>query len=49
MAVRALGTTKYLMVVYKEVNSKDGFVITAFISSKMKQIERRKRVWLRQK
>lgn len=49
LAVKAIGTTKYLVVVYKEVNRKDGFVITAIISSKMKQIERRKRVWLRQK
>ena len=49
LAIKAIGITKYLIVVYKEVNRKDGFVITAFISSKLKQIERRKRVWLRQK
>jgi hypothetical protein len=49
LAVKAMGNSKYLIVTYKEVNRKDGFIITAFISSKMKQIERRKRVWLRQK
>ncbi len=36
---------KYIVVVYKEVSEKDGFVITSFITRKKKQIERRKILW----
>ncbi len=34
IAVLALGRAKYLHVVYKEVSSNDGFVITAYIGLK---------------
>ena len=40
---------KYLVVVYKEISEKDGFVITAFLSSQKRQLERRTKVWPRQK
>ena len=40
---------KYLVVVYKEISEKDGFVITAFLSSRKRQLERRAKVWPRQK
>ena len=36
---------KYIVVVYKEVSEKDGFVITSFITRKKKQVERRKKLW----
>jgi hypothetical protein len=37
-------TDKILVVVYKEEN-KDGFVITAFFTSKIEQLLKRKIVW----
>ncbi len=36
-------TSKYLVVIYKEVGETDGFVITAYFSTKPS--ERRKTVW----
>lgn len=49
LAVKEIQTDKYIVVVYKEVSEKDGFVITAFLSNRKKQLERRKKVWQRQK
>lgn len=49
LAVRKLQTNKYIIVVYKEVNKLDGFVITAFLSSKKNQLERRRKVWQKSK
>lgn len=38
----------YLIVVYKEEKrGNDGFIITAFITSKINQIKKRKQVWPR--
>lgn len=39
---------KYLIVVYKEINKKDGFIITAFLTTKIHQIKRRKILWQKQ-
>lgn len=36
-------TRKYLIVVYKEINRKDGFVITAYFTSR--PLIRREKVW----
>jgi hypothetical protein len=49
LAVRELEIDKYLIVVYKEVDNEDGFVITAFLTSKIRQLERRTKIWPRQK
>jgi hypothetical protein len=49
LAVRKLQTNKYIIVVYKEVNKLDGFVITAFLSSKKNQLGRRRKVWQKSK
>ncbi len=49
LAAKEIQTDKYIVVVYKEVSGKDGFVITAFLSSRKKQLERRTKVWQRQK
>lgn len=38
-----------MVVIYKEVEKKDGFVITAFLTKKKKQFERRRKIWKRQK
>lgn len=45
LAAKEIEPGKYLIVVYKEVNKKDGFVITAFLTKRIKQIERRTRLW----
>lgn len=38
---------KYMVVVYRETNSEDGFVITAFITKKINKLKRRPQVWPR--
>lgn len=45
LAVSEIEPNKYLVVVYKETSNEDGFVITAFLTSKIKKIERRKMLW----
>jgi hypothetical protein len=49
LAVKEIKTDKYIVVVYKELSETDGFVITAFLTSRMKQLIRRKKIWQRQK
>lgn len=44
LAVRSLETGRWLVVVYREWET-DGFVITAFITTRPGFMERRKRVW----
>ena len=44
LAVRELSGGKHLVVVYRELQS-DGFVITAFLTSKTKSLKRRTQVW----
>ena len=45
IAARGFGRKRYLMVVYREVSGEDGFVITAYFTSK---IDRKKALWRRQ-
>lgn len=45
LAIKRLARNQYVCVVYKELSNKDGFVITAFITSKVNLIERRKQLW----
>jgi len=47
LAVKEIEPGKYLVVVYKEVSKEDGFVITAFLTRRTKQIERRTKLWPR--
>jgi hypothetical protein len=47
IAAREIIMGKYLIVVYREVSNVDGFVITAFLTKRWKQIERRKKLWSR--
>jgi len=39
---------KFIVVVYKEESSEDGFIITAFISEKQQQFEKKKVLWKKQ-
>lgn len=45
LAAREIETGKYIIVVYREVSEEDGFIITAFLTKRWKQIERRKKIW----
>jgi len=49
LAVRKMEKSKYIVVVYKEINENDGFIITAFLTKKVKKLERRRKIWERQK
>ena len=44
LAVRELELGKHLVVVYREQES-DGFVITAFLTRRLRSLERRKQLW----
>jgi hypothetical protein len=44
LAVRELSADKHLVVVYRELQS-DGFVVTAFVTSKTRSLNRRTQVW----
>jgi hypothetical protein len=45
LAIKEKNQGKYLIVVYKELDKDDGFVITAFSTRRLSQIERRIRLW----
>ncbi len=45
LAVKHIEAGKHLIVVYKEINKADGFIITAFLTTKIKKIERRTKYW----
>lgn len=47
LAAREIETGKYIIVVYREINQEDGFIITAFLTKRWKQMERRKKIWQR--
>jgi hypothetical protein len=44
LAVRELFPGKYLVAVYREL-ANDGFIITSFITSKIKSLQWRKQLW----
>ena len=45
IAVRQLKEDKYIAVIYKELGKEDGFIITAFLTRRKKQLERRRAIW----
>ena len=47
LAAREIENGKFIIVVYRELSKEDGFVITAFLTKRWKQIERRKKIWQR--
>ncbi len=49
IALREIETLKYIVVIYKETSETDGFIITAFITNKKQQFDRRKILWEKQK
>ena len=44
LAVRELEAEKYLVAVYREQND-DGFIITAFLTRRIRSLEKRRQVW----
>ena len=44
LAVRDISTKKHLVVVYRELE-KDGFIITAFLTTKIETLKRRVQIW----
>jgi len=47
LATKEIEFGKYLVVIYKEISKEDGFVITAFLTRKIRQLERRTKLWPR--
>ena len=47
IAVREVEKGKYVVVVYRELSKEDVFVITAFLTRRKKQLERRRKIWQR--
>ena len=46
LAVRYLiDYNKHLVVVYREIDEYDGFIITSFMTSKTKSLNRRRQLW----
>ena len=45
IAVREIDKGRYIVVVYRELSKEDGFVITAFLTRRRKQLERRRKIW----
>ena len=49
IAVREVDKGKHIVVVYKEVSEEDGFIITAFLTRRKRQFEKRRKLWQSQK
>ena len=47
LAAREVERGKYIVVVYREVSKEDGFIITAFLTKRKRQLERRRKLWPR--
>jgi len=47
IAVREVEKGKYIVVVYRELSKEDGFMITAFLSRRRRQLEGRRKIWER--
>ena len=45
IAARQIEKDKYIVVIYRELSKEDGFVITAFLTRRKRQLERRRKIW----
>ena len=45
IAIKEIKAGQYIVVIYRETSKEDGFIITAFLTSRPKQLEKRKRLW----
>ena len=48
LALKEIIPGKYLVVAYKEIDVDDGFVITAFLSKRIRQLDKRVVIWPKQ-
>lgn len=48
LAVRRIENKRWIVVVYKELNNKDGFIITAFTTSKIGYLIKKEILWTEQ-
>ena len=44
IAIRKMGHDKHLIVIYREQGD-DGFIITAFLTSKVRSLAKRRQIW----
>ncbi len=49
LAVRTMEQSRAMVVVYREVDQSDGFIITAFLTRRLASIDRRQQLWPRTK
>jgi hypothetical protein len=47
LATREIAPGRHLIVIYRELSPEDGFVITAFLTTRITMIDRRRRLWPR--
>ena len=45
IAIKEIEESKYIVVIYRETDENDGFIITSFLTRKMKQFKRRIKLW----
>jgi hypothetical protein len=45
LATREVEPGKWMVVVYRESNEQDGFVITAFLTRRTRSLDRREQIW----
>lgn len=49
IGIKSENTGKCLVVIYRELDKSDGFVITAYLSDKLSGFEKRRLIWEQQK
>lgn len=49
LAVKLINKDKFLIVIYKELDDKDGFVITSFLSTKINYLKNKILLWEKMK
>ena len=49
LAVKAISENKFMVVIYKELDIENGFVITSFLSNKIKYLKNKIIIWERKK
>ncbi|MCH8153213.1 MAG: hypothetical protein IH830_12685 [Planctomycetes bacterium] len=45
LAVRTMEQSRAMVVVYREVDQSDGFIITAFLTRRLASLDRRQQLW----
>lgn len=47
LAAKSVDLGKYIIVIYRETDGGDGFIITSFLTRRINQIRRREKIWPR--